>query len=349
MRNKIIESDLKYITNGDLPWEYLIDKTILITGASGFIASYLVDTFLYLNEIKNFNIKIIGLVRNIKKASLRFSYAINTKKLIFIEQDVCDDIVLEEKLDFIIHAASNATPKVFKKDPVGTILPNIQGTKNLLTLATKNKVDGFLFFSTSGVHGFVKDSDYPIKEDCIGSLNQMDLSSCYLQSKRMGENMCVAWMHQYGVPVKIIRPTTTYGPGIHLDDGRSYSDFISCLVNNKDIILYSDGRAKRNFCYIADAVLGFFTVMLKGKNGEAYNIATDHEISLNNLADYLVTDVFPEKDLKVIMKKDPAKDFLRVNFNRTAVDISKAKLLGWKLNFSIREGFKRAIQSFESN
>jgi len=349
MRNKIIESDLKYITNSNLPWENFIDKTILITGAYGFIPSYLVDTFLYLNEIKNFNIKIIGLVRNLKNARLRFSYALNTKKLVFIEQDVCDDIVLDEKLDYIIHAASNATPKVFKKDPVGTILPNTQGTKNLLTLATKNKVDCFLFFSTSGVHGYVEDSNYPIKEECIGSLNQMDLASCYLESKRMGESMCVAWMHQYGVPIKIIRPATTYGPGINLNDGRSFSDFISCLVNNKDIVLYSDGRATRNFCYIADAVLGFFTVMLKGTNGEAYNIATDHEISIKDLVHCLVTNVFPEKGLKVILKKDPTKDFLRVNFSRTAVDISKAKLLGWKLNFSITEGFKRVIQSFESN
>lgn len=349
MRNKIIKSDLKYITNGNLPWKNFIGKTILITGASGFIPSYLVDTFLYLNEIKNFNIKIIGLVRNLNNAHLRFNYALDSKKLAFIEQDVCDNIVLDEKLDYIIHAASNATPKVFNNDPVGTILPNTLGTKNLLSLATKNKIDCFIFFSTSGVHGFVKDSDYPIKEDCIGILNPMDLASCYLESKRMGENMCIAWMHQYGVPVKIIRPATTYGPGIKLDDGRSFADFISCIVNNRDIMIYSDGSAIRNFCYIADAILGVFTVILNGVNGEAYNIATEQEISIKDLAHHLVTDVFPEKGLKVIMKKDPTKDFLRMHFTRTSVDISKAQLLGWKLSFSISEGFKRVIQSFENN
>ena len=207
----------------------------------------------------------------------------------------------------------------------------------------------FYFFSTSGVHGFVKDSDYPIKEDCIGILNPMDLASCYLESKRMGENMCIAWMHQYGVPVKIIRPASTYGPGIKLNDGRSFADFISCVVNNRDIVIYSDGSAIRNFCYIADAILGVFTVMLNGVNGEAYNVATDHEISIKDLAHHLVTDVFPEKNLKVIMRKDPTKDFLRMNFTRSTVDISKVKRLGWKLSFSISEGFKRVIQSFDKN
>ena len=349
MRNKIIESDLKYIANGNLPWENFIDKTILITGASGFIPSYLVDTFLYLNETKDFNIKIIGLVRNINNARSRFDYALDNKKLVFMEQDVCEDIVLDEKLDYIIHAASNATPKVFANDPVGTILPNTLGTKNLLSLAVKQKVNCFIFVSSSGVHGFVKDSDYPIKEDCIGILNPMDLASCYLESKKMGENMCVAWKHQYDVPVKIIRPAATYGPGIKLDDGRSFADFISCIVNNRDIVIYSDGSAIRNYCYIADAVLGFFIVMLNGVNGEAYNIATDQEISIKDLAHHLVTDVFPEKNLKVIMRKDPTKDFLRMNFTRSTVDISKVKRLGWKLSFSISEGFKRVIQSFDKN
>jgi UDP-glucuronate decarboxylase len=346
MRNNIIESDLRYITDADLPWELFKNKTVLVSGASGFLPAYMVETLLYLNETRQFNITIYGLVRNLEKAHERFLHYDKDKSLIFISQDVCDSIKLNQHIDYIIHAASQATPKLFYSDPVGTLLPNVMGTQNLLNLAVKNKVECFLYFSTSGVHGFVDADRYPVTEDCYGSLNPTKLESCYLESKRMGENMCTAWLHQYGVPAKIVRPATTYGPGIKLDDGRSFADFISNIVNYQDIYIFSDGKALRNFCYLADATLGFFTVMLKGQIGEAYNIATDHEISIIDLAKLLVEKVFPERNLKVLMKKDTSKDYLRVNYSRTAVDIAKVKALGWKLNYPVEEGFKRAIESY---
>ena len=346
MRNSVIESDLKYIIGANLPWELLKNKTILVSGATGFLPAYMAETFLYLNQIRKLNIKVLGLVRNIEKAHVRFSHYKGNKNLIFIRQDVCDKIKLPDDVHFIIHAASQASPKVFYADPVGTVTPNVIGTSNLLNLAVEKKVGCFLFFSTSGVYGHVDASSYPIKENCFGHLDSMDLASCYLESKRMGENMCVAWMHQYGVPVKIVRPAITYGPGLRLDDGRSFADFIANIVNYQDIEIFSDGKALRNFCYLADATLGFFTVMLKGKAGEAYNIASDHEISIIDLAKVLVEKVFPERKLKVIMKTDTSKNYLRINFSRTAVDITKAKALGWKLSFPLEEGFRRTVESY---
>jgi len=348
MRNRIIEDDLKFISNADLPWDELMGKTVLISGAAGFLISYVVHLLLFLNENRNANIKIIGLVRNAERAYEKYN-AVSSENLTFVAQDVCDEISVSEKIDYIIHAASYATPKVFRDNPVGTILPNVIGTKNLLELAVKNNVDGFLFFSTSGVYGHVADEDYPVQETCFGALDSMELSSCYLESKRMGENMCVAWMHQYGVPIKIVRPAITYGPGLDLDGGRSFEDFISCIVRKQDIKLFSDGRAIRNFCYIADATLGFFTVLLKGENGQAYNVATDHEISIKDLAQYLVDDVFPDLGLKVIHEYDASRDYLRTQYSRTTVDINKAKALGWTLSFPITEGFKRVVQSFEED
>ena len=347
MRNKIIQSDLEYITSQDLPWESFEGKTVLVSGAAGFLPSYMVDVILYLRENKQINVQVIALVRNLAKAKKRFLYAEGDISLELVEQDVCDDICIDRKIDFIIHAASNATPKVFRDNPVGTILPNVIGTNNLLEVGKRNNIDGFLFFSTSGVYGFVNDSDYPIKENCFGSLDSMDLASCYLDSKRMGENLCVSWKEQYGMPIKVVRPAITYGPGLDLTNGRSFEDFISSIVLHRDIELYSDGSAVRNFCYIADAIYGFFTVMLKGENGGAYNVATDHEISIKGLADYLVEEVFPDRELKVVMKNDYSKNFMRMNFSKTTVDINKVKSLGWELNFPIKEGFKRAVESIE--
>ncbi len=347
MRNKIIQEDLEYITGENIGWEALRDKTVLISGAAGFLPSYLVETLLYLNEARGLNIKVIGLVRNEAKALRRFAHLQGDVALRIVPSDVCAKFEIAEKVDHIIHAASQATPKIFKTDPVGTLLPNVIGTANLLNLAAKKKVESFLFFSSTGVYGYVDPSAYPIKENCYGSLNPTDLASCYLESKRMGENMCIAWMHQYGVPVKIVRPAITYGPGLKLDDGRSFADFISSIVNDQDITLFSDGKVLRNFCYLADATLGFFTVMLKGEVGEAYNVATDREISIIGLAKMLVEKVFPERNLKVVIKTDASRNYLRMNFPRTAVDITKLKELGWKLNFPIEKGFKRTVESYE--
>lgn len=346
MRNKVIESDLEFIAKADLPWHLLKNKTVLISGAAGFLPSYMVDTLMFLNETQGLNIKTIGLVRNISRAQKRFAH-VNSDLLQLVEQDICENFTINEKIDLIIHAASQATPKVFESDPVGTLLPNVIGSKNLLEIAVQNKVESFLFFSTSGVYGHVDDNEYPIAESCFGRLDPTKLSSCYLESKRMGENMCIAWHSQYGVPVKIVRPAITYGPGVGLDDGRSFADFIACIVKGEDIKLYSDGKVLRNYCYIADAVLGFFTVLLNGENGQAYNVASDIDTGVRELAEYLVADVFPERKLKVTLSDDHSKNFLRTNFARTTVDISKAKSLGWRLSFSIAEGFKRTVQSFE--
>ena len=141
-----MESDLKYITEADLPWESFKNKTILISGASGFLPSYMVETLLYLNKTRQYGIRILGLVRNFEKAKERFSHHKENKNLILIAQDVCDKIKIDENIDYIIHAASQATPKVFLSDPVGTIIPNVIGTNNLLNLAAEKKVEGFFIF-----------------------------------------------------------------------------------------------------------------------------------------------------------------------------------------------------------
>ena len=346
MRNSVIESDLQFIVEADLPWERLKNKTVLISGAAGFLPAYMVETLLHLNETRNYNITVYGLVRDRERALVRFARYRDNSSLKLIVQDVCDKVAIRGDVDFIVHAASQATPKTFLANPVGTLSPNVIGTDQLLKLAAEKHVECFLFFSTSGVHGHVSPDSFPIKEDCVGTLDFKDIASCYLESKRMGENMCQAWLHQHGVPAKIVRPATTYGPGLKLDDGRSFADFIANVVNFKDIEIYSDGKATRNFCYLADATVGFFTVMLKGKTGEAYHIATDHEISILDLANLLVQKVFPERNLKVVMKADPAKDYLRINYPRTAVDISKARALGWTLHFPVEAGFRRTVESF---
>lgn len=342
----IVQEDLSFIAATDLPWRKLEGKKILITGANGALPAYMVESILYLNNnVFEKKATIFALARNQVKARERFERYKNDEHLKFIFQDVCEKIILNEDLDYIIHAASQASPKYYGQDPVGTLLPNVLGTYNLLELARQKNVKGFLFFSAGAVYGNIDKNDSLTAEGNFGSLNPLTIESCYSESKRMGENMCIAWFSQYKVPIKIIRPFHTYGPGIALDDGRVFADFCKNIINNEDIVMNSDGGAKRSFCYLADAVIGFFTVLLKGKVGEAYNIAGDKEISILELAKILV-NLFPDKKLKILCKQNKKKGYLKTNVSSYAPDTTKIKKLGWKPRYTIQAGFKRTLNNY---
>jgi len=348
-RNSIIEQDLEFIINHPLNWATLEGKTVLITGANGFLPAYMVETLLFLNECK-FSIptKIICLVRSMDRAKQRFRFYSERKELKLIQTDINEPFDCKWPINFIIHAASQASPKYYGTDPVGTLLPNCIGTYNLLKFAQNNPVEGFLFFSSGEVYGEVDPTFIPIKEDYNGIVNSARVRSCYAESKRIGETMCVSWHHQFNVPATIVRPFHTYGPGMKLDDGRVFADFVSDIVNDNNIIMKSDGSAMRAFCYLADAIIGFFTILLKGKNGEAYNVGNPNgELSIKELADTLIS-LFPEKKLKVIEIHKPTDNhYLKSNITRNCPDISKIENLGWTPRFSVKEGFRRTIQSYK--
>ncbi len=342
--NNIIKEDISSIVNCFEYWERFKNKTILITGANGFLPAYLVESFLSLD--KTYNTKIIAIVRNKQKANNRFKNYITDTNLEIIEHDVCNEFNYNHKIDFIIHAASQASPKYYKIDPVGTLNANVLGTINMLKLAQKKSVESFLYFSSGEVYGEVKDEFMPIKEDTFGYLNPALVRSCYGESKRMGETICVSYFAQYGIKAKIVRPFHTYGPGMVLDDGRVYADFVANILKDQNIILNSDGKAKRAFCYLTDATIGFLTVLVNGENGEAYNVGNpQEEYSILELANILV-NLYPEKKIEVILNKTINTDYLKSTITRNSPNIDKLKKLNWNPTVTIEKGFKRTVSSF---
>lgn len=345
--NKIIEEDLAEISNEKLDWDSLSGKTILITGANGIIASFLIETLIFLiksNKIRN--TKIIALVRNKEKAEIRFKDYVNSPYIIFLVQDVCEPILIYENINIIIHAASQASPKYYSTDPVGTINPNIIGTTNLLRLAKELHTENFIFFSSAEVYGDIQNKSQ-ISEEDFGIINPTDLRSCYAESKRMGESICYSWYHQFKIPIKIIRPFHTYGPGMSLDDGRIFADFVSDIIKNRNLLIKSDGQARRAYCYLKDAILGCFYVILKGQNGEAYNIGNpSQEYSVKELATILVK-LFPEKFLSIeINPLFNSSSYIPSKINRFLPNIDKLSALGWNPTTSISTGFKKTILSY---
>lgn len=344
--NKIILQDLESIYQSGIDWSRFAGKTILITGANGFLPAYLVEVFLYINYINpSLDIKVLGLVRNLEKAQERFKGYDNNLK--FIVQDVCSDLRIKEKIDFIIHAASQASPKYYGTDPVGTLSANILGTINLVKLAIEKQVSSFLYFSSGEVYGEVPDEFMPVVETNYGYIDPVNVRSCYAESKRMGENICISYFYQYAAPCKIVRPFHTYGPKMSLDDGRVYADFISNMLREENIKMKSDGSARRAFCYLADATIAFLTVLLSEENGQVYNVGNPmEEYSVLELA-HIVADLYPEKKIKVeLMGSNDNKGYLKSPIKRNSPNIDKLKNLGWTPTTSVENGFKRTIESY---
>lgn len=346
--NRIKRQDLEYIVSTKLPWERLEGKHILISGANGFMASYIVEAILFLNDTRfKKAAKVFAIVRNKKKAHARFRDYCKRDDLTFVIRDVCVPFKLENKIDLVIHAAGKPSPKFYAKYPAGTLLPNVLGTYNLLELARKNKVEAFLFFSSGEIYGDLLKKAIPVREDVYGYLDPLDARSCYCESKRMGENMCSSWHMQFRVPVKIVRPFHTYGHGIDLKDGRMLADFISDVTRSRNIILKSKGDTVRTFCYIADAVAGFFTVLFKGEDGQAYNVGNDGaKASIKGLA-HLLASLFPQKHLKVIMREGARSHAHNKSYAKVIVpNTGKIRRLGWAPAYTLKDGFLRTIESY---
>jgi len=344
---KIINLDIDFIVKCDIPWGLLSGKTILITGGGGFLASYLVGSLIHANKLYDLELKILCLVRGPIEKYTRLARFSSEKTLSVLRCDLSSDTLINElpKSDIIIHAASQASPKYYKVDPIGTITPNVWGTKNLLEYALKSNAEKFLFFSSSEIYGRPIHPELPLTEECYGYLDPLDIRSCYAEGKRLGETICSSYGDRYGLHTNIVRPFHTYGPGIALDDGRVFADFVANIVAGKDIILKSEGAAKRSFCYISDATVAFFIVLLKGLLGEAYNVGNpDEEVSIKDLAVRL-SNLLPER--KVSMKVESNNiDYLVSPVDRSYPSIEKISALGWKPEITLNEGFSKTIRSF---
>ena len=342
--NYIREEDIKSIIE-KIPDKMCEDCTFLITGANGFLASYMVDTLMYMKKTgKIKNCSVIALCRNKEKAERTLKEWIGDKNFKIILNSVEEKIEIEEKVDYIIHAAGSSATRVHQSDPVGLIEANAIGTYNLLEIAKSKKVKSFLFFSSGAVYG--ENTECELKEDKIYSLDYRNMASAYGYSKRMGEAICMYYWKQYAVPIKIVRISHTYGNGIDIDDGHVYSDFAKSIILNRNLEIKGTGKDARPFCYISDAIIAFWLILLTGKDGEAYNMAnTKENWTIEELANILVDCVFKDRNLQVICTNKTHD----VKINKKIVNIDKLEGLGWNPCVDVREGFSRLVESLESN
>jgi UDP-glucuronate decarboxylase len=346
--NPIVRADLERIVGTALPWSRLSGKTVMVTGGSGFLASYLVKSLLAASDLNDLNLRVLCVVRSQRSVRTRLHAYLEHSGLRVLTHNVEQPLPADfPAADFIIHSASQASPKYYGTDPVGTLKVNSIGTLYLLEHAVKQRSEGFLYFSSGEVYGQLDETSQPITERDYGYLDPIQVRSCYAESKRIGETMCAAWSKQYGLHTSVVRPFHTYGPGMALNDGRVFADFVSDVVAMRDIVLKSDGLARRPFCYISDATSGFLTVLLSGEQGQAYNVANPYcEISIRDLA-HTVAGLFPERKIGVRFDIPTDSDtYLRSPILRQIPSIEKIMSLGWTPETGLAEGFKKTISSY---
>lgn len=344
--NRIIYEDAENIAAEGLPYESFYGKTVLISGANGYVPSYFVHAFIALNDHKNAGIHIMALCRNKERAKERFSDYIDRDDFEIVIQDVCDPINIDRDVHIFIHAASPAGIKKRHDDPVNTFLANVKGAENMLDLATKNPCEYFLFLSSVDVYGKMSNNNR-LKEDMAGYLDPLNVRNAYSCGKRAAESLCKAYQVKYNLPIFIVRPFQIIGPGPELDDGRLHIDFISQIIEKEKIVLKSNGTAVRTFMYITDAIKAMFYVLLYGAPGEAVNIVTeDGEASVKELANIMAESV-ADKKIEVVFDYKQRKTIEVTDALSVVIgDSSKLKRLGWKNQYSVAEGTSRMMEYY---
>lgn len=322
-------------------------KTLLISGGAGFIGSYILATIHELNK-KYFSkpCRVISIDNFITGRKRRIVEEIKSDSFKFIEADVTKPLEIKEKVDYIIHAAGLASPVYYQKFPLETIESAIYGVRNLLDLARIKKIKSFLYFSSSEIYGDPDPNFIPTPETYRGNVSAIGPRSCYDESKRLGETICMVFYDKFKTPVKIVRPFNVFGPGMLPNDYRVVPMFISNALKGKPLPVHDKGNQTRTFCYISDAIIGFLKVLLSDKSGEVYNVGSDtNEINMMKLAT-TVSELFDNK-IKVNKIKYPM-NYPQDEPKRRCPDLTKIKTnLGYKPSINLKEGLRRVIEWYK--
>ena len=340
----IFLEDIKSIANElEEFYDELEGKTVLIAGGRGFLGTYFTSVLTKINETLSKPMKIIVLDSLITSKDKKDSVNQNIE---FLEQDISKSFEIDDNVDYIIHAASIASPPTYRKFPIKTVDVNYQGTKNLLEIAKEKKVRSMLLLSSSEIYG--DPEIFPTPESYVGKVSCTGPRACYDESKRLAETISILYFQEYKIPIKIARPFNVYGPYLNLDDGRIIPDFMNNAINKSQIIIHSDGSPTRSFCYVSDAIGGFFKLLLSKHDGIICNVGNDEEVSVKNVADTIKNIVAKPISIKIIESNDP--NYTKDNPQRRCPDLSLIKKsVNYIPKIDLEEGLKRVYKWYRSN
>ena len=319
--------DIKKVAEINFNWSLLKDKTLFISGGTGFLGQFLISVIKYRNEVFDNRINVISCSRHVLP---------NEGNIKYISHDVMQPIELSDNIDFIIHLASNTHPKLYAKDPVGTVTTYVFGTYNLLQLAVKKGAKRFLLASSVEIYG--EGDGTPLKESYSGYIDCNTARAGYNEAKRVSESLSQSFIAQYGADCVIARLARCFGAD-KKEDSKALAQFMNCAVRGEDIVLKSKGTQRFSFCYVADAVSGLLKILLDGECGHAYNLAADDEgLTLGEYAEYIASLA----DKKVVYNIEANDSVSKSSY--AVLDCTKLKAMGWKPIYSVRDALNRTYK-----
>lgn len=328
-------------------------STLLITGAAGFLGYYFVNYLvryaqpLGIRKVIALDSFIVGNPAWLESLKSAFPDTLEVHRF-DIAHDRLDSIPACADASFVIHAASIASPTFYRKFPLETVDGNIWGLRHILDFyRDRSSLRGLLFFSSSEIYGDPEAAAIPTPETYRGNVACHGPRACYDESKRFGETLCWIYGTHFNMPITVARPFNNYGPGMRIDDRRLPADMAQCVMNGRNIVLLSDGTPTRTFCYITDAITGYFLCLLYGRY-DVFNIGMDRpEISVRQVADLYVESArrLWNYSGKVEFQSSDDPAYLTDNPNRRCPNIDKARsLLGYAPAIDISEGIHRYLR-----
>jgi nucleoside-diphosphate-sugar epimerase len=300
------EDDLNLVLDNTLDsWQEIKNKTIFITGGTGFFGIWLIMSFVFINKKLKLNSKIILLTRNKHRFINKHKWLNRYSEVSFLEGDITNFDFVDEKIDYVIHAATEASVKLNLDEPLAMFDTVVNGTKRVLEFAKIKRVKSFLFTSSGAVYGTQPSNIENISEDYMGSPDISDATSVYGEGKRMAEVLCAVYHKHVGLPIKTARCYAFIGPFLELDSHFAAGNFIGNVVKGEDIIIVGDGTPYRSYMYSADLVIWLWTILFKGTDNTAYNVGSNQSISIAQLAE-LISKEDDSKHTNVVIKLPPS-------------------------------------------
>ena len=351
INNKIFLEDMEKISEVSyIPWDVLKGKTILVTGATGLIGYNLISALSYVCLYKDISVRILALVRNQEKAEMRFREILDAgAPLNFILGDLEHIPKIDGHVDYIVHGGSPTASKYFAEHPVETIATNLNGALQLLELARTQQSRGFVFLSSMEVYGGIHQHE-KVDERHASFVDSMVPRNSYPEVKRMVESLCASYAAEYHVPAKVIRLTQTFGVGVRNGDNRVFAQFARSAMKHENIVMFTRGGTERMYLYTADAVTAILTVLLLGKNGEAYNAANEQTYcSIKDMAETVANlPIICERfNGPVSVTIDESKNDCKMYPPELYMylDTSKLRKIGWIANYDLKDMFTRMIET----
>ena len=351
--NSVIESDVDRIVADLGP---LLDRfsatTVLVTGANGFVCSYIVDVLARWNERAPSPCTVLAMDNMVTGKVDRLAHLVGRDDIRFVRHDVTKPFATDLAADWMVHGASIASPTVYRAYPLETLDANINGTRHLLELAKVSRAKGALLLSSSEIYGDPDPAFLPTPETYRGNVSCSGPRACYDESKRLAETLGYIYFNYFKVPVTVVRPFNVFGPGQPITDGRIIPDLMKSALNKEPITLLSDGKATRRFCYISDFIRAIMTLWVEEKShGEAFNVGNDEiEISVKDLSERMcavAAEVYGEACMTVVSARSEDRNYTTDNPQRRCPDLAKIrKTIGYQPQVGLDEGLKRTLLSY---